>query len=66
LLNTTKSSLHEERKIPGNDLTADTHGLVAGVGEEGALDGDGLSVVLVGPACVVPVAADGQLQIGVK
>ena len=37
-----------------------------GVGEEGAFDRDGLAVVLVGPSCVVTVAADRKLEVGVE
>lgn len=37
-----------------NDLSTDPDGLVSGVAEEVSVDGNGLSLPFVGPACVVP------------
>lgn len=37
-----------------NDLSTDPDGLMSGVAEEVSVDGDGLSLPFVGPACVVP------------
>lgn len=50
---------HEEGEVPGDDLTADTDGLVAGVGESLGVGVDGLTGDLVGPATVVAQAAGG-------
>ncbi len=56
--------LHEEGEIPGDDLTDDADGLVAGVAEIGAVDGDGLAFDFVGPAGVVTVTVDDQRKVG--
>lgn len=37
-----------------DDLATDPDGLVSGVAEEVSVDGNGLSLPFVGPACVVP------------
>lgn len=47
---------HEEREVPGDDLTANTNGLVAGVGEGLVVGVNGLTVDLVGPATIVAQA----------
>ena len=39
---------------------------MSGVGEEWALDGDGLAVILVGPSCIVTVTTNRKLQVGVE
>lgn len=51
---------HEQREVPGDDLTADTDGLVAGVGEGLGVGVNGLTGDLVGPATVVAQAASGS------
>lgn len=51
---------HEQREVPGDDLTADTDGLVAGVGEGLRVLVNGLTGDLVGPATVVAQAAGGS------
>lgn len=50
---------HEDGEVPGDDLTADTDGLVAGVGEGLVVGVDSLTGDLVGPATVVAQAASG-------
>lgn len=45
--------------VPGDDLTNDSDGLVAGVSQLGVIDLDDLSVVLVSPSTVVPEAGSG-------
>ena len=50
---------HEDREVPGDDLTADTNGLVAGVGQSLRVGVDGLAGNLVGPAAVVAQAVGG-------
>lgn len=37
-----------------NDLSTDPDGLMSGVAEEVSVNGNGLSLPFVGPACVVP------------
>lgn len=54
---------HENREVPGNDLTANTNGLVAGVGESLGVGVDGLTVDLVGPASVVADTANSHTQV---
>ena len=44
---------HEEWEVPWDDLTTDTDWLVTSVGELGVVHLNGLTVVLVGPSCVV-------------
>lgn len=56
-------SPHEEGEVPGDNLTADTNGLVAGVGEGLGVGVNGLTVDLVGPAGVVTDAAQGVGQV---
>lgn len=57
---------HEEGEVPGDDLTADTNGLVTGVGEGLGVGVNSLTVDLVGPAGVVTEAAQsvGQVDLG--
>lgn len=47
---------HEQGKVPGDDLAADTNGLVAGIGEGLVVGVDDLTLDLVGPAAVVSEA----------
>ena len=47
---------HEKRKVPGDDLAADTNGLVAGVGQGLGVGVDDLAVHLVRPAAIVSQA----------
>ena len=58
--------LHQQREVPRDDLADDADRLMAGVAEIWPLDGDGLAVVLVGPAGVVAIGLDGQRQVGVE
>lgn len=57
---------HEEGEVPGDNLTADTNGLVTGVGEGLGVGVNSLTVDLVGPAGVVTDAAQsiGQVDLG--
>ena len=57
---------HEDREVPGNDLTADTNGLMAGVGQSLGVGVNGLAGDLVGPATVVAQAVGGvaNIQLG--
>lgn len=57
---------HEEGEVPRDDLTADTNGLVAGVGEGLGVGVNRLTVDLVGPAGVVTDTAQsvGQVDLG--
>src|SRR5207247_10850340 len=57
--------LHEQWKIPGDDLADDADRLVARIAEIISLHRDGLAVNLVRPASVVAVALDGQRQVDV-
>lgn len=50
---------HQKREVPGDDLTTDTNGLVAGVGKRLRVGVNGLAVNLIGPATVVAKAAGG-------
>lgn len=50
---------HQDGEVPGDNLTANTDGLVAGVGESLGVGVDSLTVDLVGPATVVAQAAGG-------
>lgn len=54
---------HEEREVPGDDLTADTNGLVACVGKGIGVGVNGLAVDLVGPSGVVADAANGVTHV---
>ena len=54
---------HEEREVPGDDLTADTNGLVAGVAKGIGVGVNGLAVDLVGPSGVVANAANGVAHV---
>lgn len=54
---------HEDGEIPRNDLTADTNGLVAGVGEGLRVGVNSLAVNLVRPSGVVANATHGQPQV---
>ncbi len=56
--------LHEDGEVPWDDLADDADGFVAGVAEEGAVDGDGFAFDLVRPAGVVAVAVDSEREIG--
>ena len=56
--------MHEEWKIPGDDLTANADGFMPCVAEEVASGRDNLSVILVGPSGVVAIAINRQAQIG--
>src|SRR5262249_19551238 len=58
--------LHQQREIPGNDLTDDADRFVAGVAKIIALYRDRLAVILVGPAGIVAVALDGHRQVDIK
>lgn len=57
---------HEKREVPGDDLTADTDGLVAGVRESLVVGIDRLTGDLVGPATVVAQAGTtvGDISLG--
>ena len=55
--------LHEEWKIPGDDLTANADGFMPCVAEEVASGRDNFSVILVGPSGVVTVTVDRQGQV---
>lgn len=57
---------HEEGEVPGDNLTADTNGLVTGVGEGLGVGVNSLTVDLVGPAGVVTDAAQsvGKVDLG--
>jgi hypothetical protein len=50
---------HEEREVPRDDLGADSHWLVASERNVVAIHGHHFSVVLVGPAGIVPEDLDG-------
>ena len=50
----SRFDLHEQREVPGDNLSADADRLVSGVAKELAVQGDGLPVVLVSPTSVVP------------
>lgn len=54
---------HEEREVPGDDLTADTNGLVAGVGKGVGVGVNGLAVDLVSPSGVVADAANAVTHV---
>ena len=56
--------LHEQRKVPGDDLPDHADGLVTRVAEIVTFHGNRLAVSLVGPAGIVTVALDGQRQVG--
>ncbi len=56
--------LHEQRKIPRNNLADDADRFVLGVAEIFALHWNGLAVILVGPSSEVAVAGDGERKIG--
>lgn len=57
---------HQHGEVPRNDLTADTDGFVASVGECLRVDVNGLAVDLVSPASIVANAASstGHVQLG--
>ena len=55
--------LHQQRKIPRNDLTDDANRLVFCVAEIAALHGNGFALDLVGPSGVVAITGDGERQI---
>lgn len=54
---------HEEREVPGNDLTANTERLLPGVVEGIGGDIDGLALNLVGPTAVVADGANDSANI---
>lgn len=54
---------HEEREVPGDDLTADTERLLPGVVEGVGGDIDGLALNLVGPTTVVADGANNGANI---
>lgn len=54
---------HEDGEVPRNDLTTDTNGFVAGVGEGLRVGVNSLAVNLVGPSGVVANATHGQPQV---
>lgn len=57
---------HKNREVPGDDLTTDTNGLVAGIGEGLGVSVNGLASDLIGPATVVAQAAGsiGNIDLG--
>lgn len=54
---------HERGEVPGNDLAANTNGLVAGVGKSLRVGVNGLAVDLVGPSGVVADTANSHTQV---
>ena len=58
--------LHQQREVPRNDLADDADGFVARVAEIRPFDGDGLAVILVGPAGVIAIRFDGEGKVGVE
>lgn len=54
---------HQKREVPGNNLTTDTNGLVAGVGKRLRVGINGLAVNLIGPATVVAKTAGGASNV---
>ena len=55
--------MHEEWKIPRDDLTANADGFMPCVAEEVSAGRDNFSVILVGPSGVVTVTVDRQGQV---
>src|SRR5258708_26813337 len=49
--------------MPRDDLASNGDWLVLGVGEIGAVDGNGLALILIGPSGVIAVAGDGERQV---
>src|SRR5260370_5596252 len=49
--------------MPRNDRDGNGDWLVLGVGEIGAVDGNGLALILIGPTSVITIAGDGERQV---
>ena len=55
---------HQQREVPGNDLTGHTHRLAAGVAKIVPANRDRVAGQFIGPAGIVPQAVDRQRQVG--
>ena len=56
--------MHQQRKIPRNNLADDPDRFVLGVAEIAALHGNGFALNFVGPSGKVAIAGDGERKIG--
>lgn len=56
--------LHQQRKVPWDDLANNSNGLMSSVSEERSVDGDGFALDLVGPTSKISIGSDGSRDIG--
>mmetsp|Transcript_2466 Transcript_2466/g.5642 ORF Transcript_2466/g.5642 Transcript_2466/m.5642 type:complete len:246 (+) Transcript_2466:815-1552(+) len=58
--------LHQQWEIPRNDLANNANRLVASVAKHLSIHRNGLALKLVGPASIIPVALDHQMQVSLR
>ena len=56
-------SLHEQRKVPRDDLTANTNGLVPRVAKKVSSCGNDFALVFISPSSIIAIAVDSQTEI---